>query len=243
MVRQKWTIEGKVGIVTGGARGIGFAISKKLLEEGAKVAIFDIREEGVRSAVQELRAFHESLTGIPGDVSIRHEVQELIKRVLEAFGGIHFLVNNAGISPKKEGKKVPMIDMDPQEWEKVLGINLTGAFNCCQAVLPYLVRQKAGKIVNIASIDARTGGFDVGVHYAASKAGLVALTKNLAREVASYNINVNAIAPGCINTEIFRNRLQSTIEYYKSQIPLGRIGEPEDVAEATFSYCQMLPII
>jgi 3-oxoacyl-[acyl-carrier protein] reductase len=233
MVISKMSLKGKAGIVTGGARGIGFAISKKLLEEGTKVALFDINEEELTSAGQKLEAFNESLLGIRGDVSSRHDVQRLLQNVLESFGEIYFLVNNAGISPKKEGKKVPLVDMDANQWEKVLAVNLTGAFNCCQAVLPYLISQKAGKIVNVASVDAKTGGFDVGAHYAASKAGLVALTKSLSREVAIYNINVNAIAPGCINTELFRSRLPSTIDYYIKQIPLGRAGEPEEVADAT----------
>ena len=141
------------------------------------------------------------------------------------------MINNAGISPKKDGRKVPILELDEGEWERVFAINIGGVFLCSKLLLPYMIQNRYGRIINISSVDGKTGGFySVSAHYAASKAAVIAFTKSLAREVAPYGINVNCIAPGCIETEMLMNRPKEILEFYTQHIPLGRIGKASEVA-------------
>jgi 3-oxoacyl-[acyl-carrier protein] reductase len=158
------------------------------------------------------------------------EVDHLVQKTISELGGIDILINNAGISPKKEGKKVPIFQLDKEEWDHVFAVNMDGVFLCSKAVLPYMMGKKGGKIINISSMDGKTGGFSVSAHYAASKAAVITFTRTLAREAAPYGVHVNCIAPGCIATEMLLNRPREILDSYNQFIPLGRIGKTSEVA-------------
>jgi 3-oxoacyl-[acyl-carrier protein] reductase len=166
------------------------------------------------------------------DVAIPKSVEEAVKKVLGQFRKIDILVNNAGISPKRQGVKVPVAEMDPAEWQRVIAINLSGAFLCSRAVLPGMMERKYGKIINMASVAGKTGGFAAGAHYASSKAGIIGLTKAIALESAKYGINVNAVMPSRIQTDMGFSIPEAKLKERLSQIPLGRLGTTDDVAEA-----------
>ena len=154
---------------------------------------------------------------------------------MERFGRIDILVNNAGISPKsKEGVRLRILDIDDQGWDTVMNVNLKGVFNCSKAVMPFMIKQRSGKIVNVSSITGITGGASspASGHYCVSKAGVICLTKVLARELAEYNINVNTVAPGRIQTEMLEHASPEANEEAKRQTPLGKFGRPIDVARA-----------
>ncbi|MEM4035466.1 MAG: SDR family NAD(P)-dependent oxidoreductase [Fervidicoccaceae archaeon] len=222
------SFRGRVAIVTGSAMGIGKAIALRLASDGANVALYDLSER-VRDVAEEV----ESVAGtralaFVGDVSVRSEVEEAVNKVLERFGKIDILVNNAGIYPFK-----PFVQMSEEEWDKVMNVNLKGVFYFTKAVLPSMMSNRYGRIINVSSIAGSVIGFPNLVHYCASKAAIVGLTKALALEVAPYNITVNAIAPGPIETPGTRTVLvdeELKLSILK-QIPLGRLGAPADVAE------------
>jgi len=216
-----------VGIVTGGSRGIGGAISKLLAEDGATVAVLGLPED--RSRAQSLAArlngaasrihFYET------DVSVFERCQEAVDAVLRQHGRIDFLVNNAGITRDRTVRK-----MSVQEWEAVLSVNLSGPFFMIKAVLDTMVDQGFGRIVNISSVVGESGNFGQ-ANYAAAKAGLLGLTKTVALEVAKRGITVNAVAPGFIDTEMTRAMPSTAIESAIEQTPGNRLGRPDEVAE------------
>ncbi|NIM03637.1 3-oxoacyl-[acyl-carrier-protein] reductase [bacterium] len=219
-------LKGKVAIVTGGAQGIGKSIASQLAQVGANVVIADVMEEVAKSTAQEISQKANESISIKVDVSSLSSVEEMVKKTLDKFGRIDILVNNAGIT-----RDALVMRMKEEDWDLVLDINLKGAFNCIKAVSPIMVKQKSGKIVNIASIVGIIG--NVGqANYSASKAGLIALTKTCARELASRRINVNAVAPGFIQTSMTERLPAQVKEKLSSQIPFGEIGKPEDVASA-----------
>ncbi|MBV9720179.1 MAG: beta-ketoacyl-ACP reductase [Candidatus Eremiobacteraeota bacterium] len=217
----------RVGIVTGGSRGIGGAISKLLAEDGATVAVLGLPED--RSRAQSLAArlngaasrihFYET------DVSVFERCQEAVDAVLRQHGRIDFLVNNAGITRDRTVRK-----MSVQEWEAVLSVNLSGPFFMIKAVLDTMVDQGFGRIVNISSVVGESGNFGQ-ANYAAAKAGLLGLTKTVALEVAKRGITVNAVAPGFIDTEMTRAMPSTAIESAIEQTPGNRLGRPDEVAE------------
>ena len=215
-------IEEQIAVVTGGARGIGLAIATALAEGGAKVAVVDVDEEGSQRAAEGLPG--EGHRGYRADVTNAEEVKAVFKAVEEEVGPISILVNNAGIT-----RDNLLLRMSEEDWDLVLSVNLKGAFNATKAVARGMMKRRQGAIVNIASVIGLMGNAGQ-ANYAASKAGLLGFTKSVAREFASRGVRCNAIAPGFIQTEMTAKLNQDVIEGLKSQIPLGTLGDPQDVA-------------
>ncbi|NIM46008.1 MAG: glucose 1-dehydrogenase [Nitrososphaeria archaeon] len=219
-------MDGKVAIVTGAGKGIGKASAKVIAESGAAVVINDINMEIAKVVAHEIVGMGRDAFANRADVSNFTEVEEMVESTLERFGKINILVNNAGIF-----FPTPVEDIGEKEWDLVMDVNLKGVFNCSKAVLPAMKRQQDGKIVNISSTAGRTGTMLSGVHYAASKAGVLGLTRKLARELAPHNILVNAVCPGSIDTDMLRSAFSSEkLESIVSSYPLARMGRPEEVA-------------
>jgi 3-oxoacyl-[acyl-carrier protein] reductase len=218
-------LEGKVALVTGGSRGIGRAISMRLAKDGAYVFVNYARNE--KAAEETLRMILEqggSGEVFPFDVSNYKSVQEAAGVIVKKKGRLDILVNNAGVSV--DGL---IARMKEEDWDRVIANNLKGVFNCCRAVVRQMIRQHGGQIVNISSVVAATGNAGQ-VNYSASKAGIEGLTKSMARELGSRNICINAVAPGFIETDMTAFLKEEEKEKVKSQIPLERLGTPEDVA-------------
>lgn len=221
-------LENKVAIVTGSSRGIGRAIALGLAKEGACVVVnyCNSRKAGEEVAHQIEKMGFRSIV-IKADVSKEDEVEKMVKTTINEFNKIDILVNNAGICPFNS-----IADISLDEWNKVLSVNLTGVFICSKAVMRFMIQKRSGKIINISSTAGKTGGIVVSAHYSASKAAVISLTKSLAKELSQYGINVNAVAPGGINTDIWTKLLIGSKAKLLNTIPLGRFGEPEDVAKA-----------
>jgi 3-oxoacyl-[acyl-carrier protein] reductase len=217
---------GKVAIITGGARGIGFTTSQILAEAGAHVVLADVQAELAEEAAAQLRSSGGQAIALQADVQDASDVAAMVKHTLKTWGRIDVLVNNAGICPVTQ-----LEDITPQEWDLVLGVNLKGMFLCSQAVAPSMRRQENGKIINIASSAGQMGGLAVGLHYTASKAGILGLTKGLARILAPH-IQVNAVAPGTTESEMTRSWDPEAVENIIRSIPTGRLCQPGDVAAA-----------
>lgn len=217
-------LKGKIALVTGSTKGIGKAIAFELAKEGANIVI-NSRNQG--EAEQVAHQINDKMgvktLALRADVSIIEEVKTLMKKTVDYFGRIDVLVNNAGAF-----EICPFLQISEDIWDKIIDINLKGTFLCSKLALPIMVKQKSGVIVNMSSMAAKTGGILPVAHYAASKAGIIALTKALAREFAPYGIRVNAVAPGVIKTKM----AESQAEEKRKIIPLGDLGEPEDVAKA-----------
>lgn len=217
-------LRGRVAIVTGAAQGIGKSIAIQLAAAGANVVIADLAEEMAKTVAEEISRKGTEVISIGVDVSSLSSVEEMVKKTLDKFGRIDILVNNAGIT-----RDALVMRLKEEDWDLVLDVNLKGAFNCIKAVSPVMLKQKSGKIVNIASIVGIIG--NVGqANYSASKGGLIALTKSCARELASRQINVNAVAPGFIQTSMTERLPAEVKQKLSSQIPFGKLGKPEDVA-------------
>tara|TARA_B100000700_G_scaffold331114_1_gene461498 strand:+ start:3079 stop:3837 length:759 start_codon:yes stop_codon:yes gene_type:complete len=225
-------LKDKIAMVTGASRGIGAAIAKRLANEGAKVAInYNSSKE---QALQVLSAVQEVSEGmlVQGDVSVQADAEKVLSQVIENWGKIDILVNNAGINRDKL-----LMRMDASDWDDVMNVNLRGTFLCTKLVLPYLIKQRQGNIVNVSSVVGLSGNPGQ-VNYAASKAGLVGFTKALAREVASRNITVNALAPGFITSGGMVDELSSDAkETILKKIPMGRFGTVDEVAECCLFLC------
>lgn len=220
-------LAGKIAVVTGGARGIGKAICNALAKEGASVIICDIDLSTAEKTVEELKNQNLQACAFKLDVSSGKDVKMVFGKIMEQFQKVDILVNNAGIT-----SLTPFEKITEEEWDRVLAINLKSAFLCSQAVMQGMIARRWGKIVNIASLAGKVGGLIVGAHYAVSKAGIICLTKALARRLAPYGINVNAVAPGQIKTRMTDIWSDEDRERFRKEIPLGRFGEPEEVAEA-----------
>ncbi|MBL0699890.1 MAG: 3-oxoacyl-ACP reductase FabG [Desulfosarcina sp.] len=223
-------LTGRVAVVTGAGSGLGRAISYRLAENGAKVVVNDVVEAQGNLTVEKIKSKKvKSKNGeavfSQTDISKWDGAKDLIKKAKETFGKIDILVNNAGIT-----RDMLVRDMEEDDWDKVLDINLKGAFNCCKFATPYMVEQKYGKIVNLSS-RAHLGNPGQ-ANYSASKAGIIGLTRSLSLEFGRYNINVNAVAPGMVNTEGIKalKKYDMIVERALKVTPLKRIGEPEDVA-------------
>lgn len=216
----------KVAIITGGAGGIGFATAEIFAREGAKVAIADFDEEVGSVKASELQEKGYDVAFFQVDVSERANVDEMVQRVLERFGTIDILVNNAGITRDAMLSKMTVAD-----FQKVLDVNLSGVFHCTQAVLPPLVEKGSGAIINTSSVSGIYGNIGQ-TNYAASKAGVVGMTKTWAKELGRKGITVNAVAPGFIETGMTATVPDKVIDQMKQQIPLARLGAPEDIANA-----------
>jgi len=220
------SLSNRVAIVTGSGQGIGREIALMLAEQGASVVISDINAATAKEVAAEIEAKNGKSIAIPVNVTVVGEVTKLVEQTLSSFGHIDILVNNAGIT--RDGLLLRMSEAD---WDLVLNINLKGAFICTQAVLRHMIRQRWGRIVNIASVVGLTGNAGQ-ANYAASKAGLIGLTKTTAREVASRSITVNAVAPGFIDTGMTQKLSENVKQEFLKQIPVGYLGLPKDVAYA-----------
>ena len=214
-------LKDKVAIVTGGYSGIGRGISEALRREGAEVVIADINIDDEK--LQETRG---QFTLIDVDVSKKPQIESLVGTIMSKFSRIDILVNNAGIC-----EVCPIEDVSEEQWDRMLAVNLKGPFFAGQAVMPIMKRQKYGKIINISSIAARTGGLLVGSHYACSKAGVECLTRCLAKSLAPYGVNVNTVSPAITETRMVDDFSVEQQENVVKGIPMGRLGSVEDIAE------------
>lgn len=220
-------LKNKVAIVTGAARGIGKAIAQRFLQEGAAVAINDVNLEKAEEIVHEAKSKSKKALSVKADVSNEKEVEEMVNRVYSNFARIDILVNNAGII-----KRGSTEDHSYEDWDRVMAVNLRGTYNSSKAVLPIMKKQRCGKIVNISSIAGKVGDIASAPSYGSSKGAINALTKSMARELAEYGICVNAVAPHAIETEMSAEWSQEKRRQLMSQIPLKRLGRPEEVAAA-----------
>ena len=219
----------KVAIITGGSRGIGKAIAVEFAKEGANVVlVVDKDVEGANKVAGEVEAIGRKTLVVKADVSKRSEANRIVEETLKSFGRIDVLVNNAGIS-----QVAPSVELSEEEWNRVLGINLSGVFFCSQAVAKVMIKQGKGKIINIASVTGEEA-FPMRAAYCVSKSGAIMLTKVLAIEWAQYNIQVNAIAPGYVETELVLNLIRKgliDVDALKRRIPMQRLAKPEEIAK------------
>ena len=218
-------LEGKVAIVTGGSRGIGAAICSLLGERGAAVVVSARDVDRLNATVKDLESSGAAVTGVAGDVSRREEAERVVETARDRFGRLDILVNNAGIT-----RDALLLRMKDEDWDRVLEVNLRGAFVMTRAAAKVMVRQKGGRIINISSAAGAMGNAGQ-ANYSASKAGLIGFTKASARELSHWQILVNAVAPGLIETDMAAGIPASAREALLGQVPLGRIGTPREVAE------------
>lgn len=220
-------LQNKVALVTGGSRGIGRSIALKLAEKGAKVAVnYAGRKDAADETVEMIRQNGGEAIAIQANVANPEEVQEMVKQVIETYGSLDILVNNAGIT-----RDNLIMRMKENDWDEVVNTNLKGVFNCTKAVTRQMMKQRKGRIINISSVVGVLGNAGQ-ANYVAAKAGVIGLTKSTAKELATRNITVNAVAPGFIETEMTDELDNSLKEEMLKQIPLATFGQPEDVANA-----------
>jgi 3-oxoacyl-[acyl-carrier protein] reductase len=219
-------LTGKVALVTGAAQGIGKAVALLLAQNGADIVVSDINLEKAEETAKEIESIGLKAIAIKVNVANLNDVERMVEAILEKFGKIDILINNAGITRDKL-----ILRMTEEDWDAVLNVNLKGTFNCTKAVVRHMAKQRSGKIVSIASVVGEMGNAGQ-VNYSASKAGVIGLTKTIAREFAQRRINVNAIAPGYIETPMTEVLPEKVKEELKRLIPMERLGKPEDVAEA-----------
>jgi 3-oxoacyl-[acyl-carrier protein] reductase len=215
-------LAGKTALVTGAARGIGLAIATRLAADGARVALLD---QDAAALVTATRQVGGGALALAGDVTRAGDVDAAVGRVEGTWGRLDVLVNNAGIT----GRSFPIWELSDEDWQRVIDVDLTSVFLCCRAAVKVMLRQGGGRIVNIASIAGKEGNPTL-VPYSTAKAGVIGLTKALAKEVATRGIFVNAVAPAVIGTELLKQMEPSTVELLISKIPMGRVGKPEEVA-------------
>lgn len=220
--------EGKVALVTGAARGMGKATAMTLAAGGATVAVIDLNLAGAQKVVDEIMAGGGKARAWACDVSNSAAVQAMVKEIVAAYGTIHILVNNAGIlRPNRPIETIP-----DEEWQLVMRINVDGVFYCTKAVLPYMKAQRYGKILNMSSSAGRMVSTFGGAHYTTSKAAVLGFTRHTSRDAARFNINVNTVTPGSMDTEMVRELATSdVIERERKSIPLGRLGTAQDAAD------------
>jgi len=220
-------LKDRVAMVTGAGRGIGKAISLTFVREGAKVALVDVDKGVLEASKNEIEKKRGEGIAIPCDIIKSVDVKAAVNQVQKTFGRIDILVNNAGII-----RRGTIETVTEEDWDRVIEVNLKGTFNCCKAVAGIMKQQGYGKIVNISSIAGKMGDITSAPGYGPSKAGIDALTKTLARQLAPYGINVNAVSPHAIETEMSAQWSEERRREIIASIPLGRLGKPEDVAEA-----------
>lgn len=227
-------LKNRVALVTGAGQGIGRAVALALGRVGAAVAVNDFVSERTDQVVSELRCAGVDALGLVGDVADAGRAAAMVKEAEERFGRVDILINNAGISPKTQPgpRRASIWEMEPGEWERVVQVNLNGAFYMSRAVLPGMMERGGGSIVNMSSQAARNYIDLVGAHYTASKSGLMGLTKALAGDVARFGIRVNAVAPGRIRTALALGVSEELNRKFLESVPLNCWGEPEDVADA-----------
>jgi NAD(P)-dependent dehydrogenase (short-subunit alcohol dehydrogenase family) len=219
----KFNLKDRVAIVTGGAQGFGFSITERFIQSGAKVIIWDIDENECKKAISKLNS--ENCLFEIVDVRQIKDIQSKLKEIEKKFGKIDIFINNAGIS----GKNTSVIDYPIEEWNKVIDLNLNAVFYCCKSVVPFMIKKKYGRIVNIASIAGKEGNPNASA-YSSSKAGVIGLTKSLGKELAQYNIAVNCVTPAVAKTRIFNQMTDEHINYMLSKIPRNRFAKVEELA-------------
>jgi 3-oxoacyl-[acyl-carrier protein] reductase len=212
----------KTALVTGAARGIGLAIASRLAADGVRVALLDRDGDAVQAAA---RSVGRDALALVADVTRARDVDAAVSRVEQEWGRLDVLVNNAGIT----GRSFPIWELTDEDWQRVIDVDLTSVFLCCRAAVKVMLRQGSGRIVNIASIAGKEGNPTL-VPYSTAKAGVIGLTKALAKEVATRGILVNAVAPAVIGTELLKQMEPATVDLLVSKIPMGRVGTPEEVA-------------
>lgn len=216
----------RVAVVTGSGRGIGEATALALSKEGAYVVVSDIDAGFAQKTSGQINSMKGKSIAVRTDVSSRSEVRDLFNKTIERFGRIDILVNNAGIF-----SRTPILEISEDEWDRVIDVNLKGTFLCCQEAVPVMLKQRYGRIVNMASLAGKRGGVTSGIDYASSKGGVISLTRALAKHLAPHNILVNAIAAANIETEMLQAYEPEAREKQLREIPLGRYGRPEEVAK------------
>lgn len=216
----------KVAIVTGSGRGIGRSIAEALLHEGAQVVISDINEELITKTTEELKSSGGKVLGVPCNVTVSESIDKMVETVINTWGRVDILVNNAGIT-----RDALFMRMSEEQWQAVIDTNLTSAFKVTKPVVKVMSKQRSGRIINIASTTGVHGNFGQ-VNYAAAKAGLIGLTKTVALEYASRGITCNAVAPGFIDTAMTQALGEEIISKVTEKIPMGRMGTPDDIAQA-----------
>ena len=220
---NNFDLKNKVAIVTGGAQGFGFAITEKFLASGAKVLIWDIDEKEANDALKKLN--NENCSYKKVDVNNFNDIEKTLKQIESSHGKIDIFINNAGIT----GMNATIADYPTDEWEKVINLNLNAVFYCCKAVVPYMIKQNYGRIVNISSIAGKEGNPNAGA-YSTSKAGVIGLTKSLGKELAQKNIAVNCVTPAAAKTRIFDQMTKEHIDYMLSKIPRNKFAKVEELA-------------
>ncbi|MEK7807075.1 MAG: 3-oxoacyl-[acyl-carrier-protein] reductase [Chloroflexota bacterium] len=225
-------LDGQVALVTGASRGIGAAVACRLAQAGAKVGVnFNASREAATAVAKAITDIGGEALLVEGDVSEQASAEGAVKQVIGAWDRIDILVNNAGINRDRL-----LIRMSAEDWDQVIDVNLRGAFLCTKYVMPHLIKQRRGRVVNISSVVGISGNPGQ-ANYAAAKAGLIGFTKAVAREVASRNVTVNALAPGYVTTGMVEDLSEGTRKLILSRIPMGRFGQAEDVAEAVAFLC------
>lgn len=217
-----FSLHGQTAIVTGAAEGIGEAVAARLVRAGATVAVADRNQEGARAAAAKIGP---GAFPLPVDIADRPSAEQMIAAALDRTGRVDILINNAGIG----GRAAPLWEQTDEDWAQALAINLTGAFYCCRAVIGHMRQRRYGRIVNVASVAGKEGNPNM-TSYSASKAGVIALTKSLAKEVATEGITVNAVSPAVIRTRILEQLTPAQIDYMVERIPMRRTGTVEEVA-------------
>jgi len=217
-------LNGRVAIITGGARGIGYAIARRALQSGGTVALWDLDGGRLESAQREL-SVHGIVSAERVDITDERAVASATAATASTHGRVDILVNNAGIT----GGNGLTWELDPQVWRRVIDVNLVGCFLVCRAVIPHLIHNGYGRIVNVASVAGKEGN-PTASHYSAAKAGVIGLTKSLGKELATRNILVNCVTPAAANTEIFTQMKPEHIEYMRSRIPMNRFVEVDEIA-------------
>ena len=215
-------LKGKTAIITGAARGIGYAIARRFASEGARVAVLDVDAAAARRAAREIG---DDAISSSADVARAAAVDQAFAAIVDELGGLDILVNNAGIV----GNDTPVANLEEDDWDRVLDINLKGTFLCSRAALRYMIPRKTGVIISLGSISGKEGNANM-APYSVSKAGVICFTKALAREVLEAGIRVNCVAPALIDSPILQGMDQERVDFLTSKIPLGRLGRPEEVA-------------
>jgi len=221
-------LSGKIAVVTGAGRGLGSAIADVLADRGAHVIVNDRTLEPATEAAESIRGRGGNASPVAFDVADTTQVEDAFRQLLDDYGRVDILINNAGI-----GDFVSFPEISSEKWDRMINIHLKGSFNCCQAVLAAMKAQQYGKIVNVSSAAGKRGDFIGNAHYTAAKAGIIGLTKSLAFYAAPFGINVNAIAPGLVATELTDKMSPEMKATTISRIPAGRLGRPEEIARAT----------
>lgn len=220
-------LQGKVAVVTGSAMGMGKEIAKLLAQNGARIVLNDLNEDLLKKASDEINMEGGESIWVKADASKYQGVKQIMDMALDTFSSIDILVNNAGVL-----RSTKFIDIDELEWDFVMEVNLKSVYLCCKAAIPVMIKNNAGKIINMSSSAGRSVSTLGGAHYTTSKAAVLGLTRHLAKEMAQYNVNVNAVCPGLIDTEMVRKTcLPEKIKFYENSFPIQRLGTPREVAD------------